>query len=394
MGSVQTLHDFTLNLLNDTASRVAFANDPQQVLADAGLGDINAADVHEVIPLVLDFVPVETATGITGDVAGTADNVTNFGGIANVVNGTDGECADGVQGAIDQLTALTAGLPVDVPNVTGVAGNLPVDVSGVTGLAGGLPVDVPNVAGIAGGLPVDVPNVAGIAGGLPVDVPSVAGVAGGLPVDVEGLVPAVSDVTDVANSAAGVTALAQNTVGSFALTDDLSRGLDSDAARVDANAVDGAVGTATGLVQDVPAVDAVAPAVDGAAVPAVGDLTSNIPAVDGVGSSALSTVGDLTSGLGLGGLTGAGGGIGHLDVADVTTKVHEVANNVGSGNGDIATNAAHEVASVANHAGVSDVHDVVSEVGNNIGHTIGNVGDINVGTGDIASGNDIHLLGH
>lgn len=34
MGSVQTLHDFTLNLLNDTAARAAFANDPQQVLAD------------------------------------------------------------------------------------------------------------------------------------------------------------------------------------------------------------------------------------------------------------------------------------------------------------------------------------------------------------------------
>ncbi|WP_414941164.1 IniB N-terminal domain-containing protein [Amycolatopsis sp. cmx-11-51] len=342
MGSVQTLHDFTLNLLNDTAARVAFANDPQQVLAEAGLGDINAADVHEVVPLVLDFVPVDTAT----------DNLAGFGGVANVVNGTDGECADGVQGAIEQLTALTAGLPVDVPGV----GTLP-----------GLPE-----AGLPG-----LPSVPGL--------PEV-----GLPA-----VPVVSDVTDVSNAAAGVTALAQNTVGSFGLTDDLALGLDAaslgQAAGV-ANGViangaiaNGAIGTATDLVHDVSIVDAAGvPAVD--AVPAVGDLNTALPGVDGVvgGSPAvLSQVGDLTS------------VIGKVGVADVTTKVHDVANNYtgdiannhGDVTGNIAGNVANDVANVANHAGVSDVHDVVSGVGN-IGH---NIGDINIGAGDIASGNDIHI---
>jgi hypothetical protein len=374
MGSAQTLHDFTLNLLNDTAARAAFANDPQQVLADAGLGDINAADVHEVVPLVLDFVPVDAATGVTSTAASTADNLAGFGGVANAVNGTDGECADGVQGAIDQLTALTAGLPVDVPAVG--SGALP----GVPSLP---EVGVPGVPAVPGlpelGLPeVGVPSL----GDLPLDVP---GAVPGLPG-----VPAVSDVTDVSNAAAGVTALAQNTVGSFGLTDDLSRGLDSASLGQAGGIANGAVGTATDLVHDVPAVDGVQiPAVD--SVPAVGDLTGDLPRADGVAGGApdfLSQVGDLTS------------VIGNVGVADVTTKVHEVANNYANGDiannhgdvtGSVAGNVANEVASVANHAGVSDVHDVVSEVGNNIGHNVGNIGDVHIGGGDIASGNDIHI---
>ncbi|WET81126.1 IniB N-terminal domain-containing protein [Amycolatopsis sp. QT-25] len=357
MGSVQTLHDFTLNLLNDTAARAAFANDPQQVLADAGLGDINAADVHEVVPLVLDFVPVETATDLGGTTAATVDGLAGFGGITSVVNGTDGECADGVQGAIDQLTALTAGLPVAIPG----AGTLP-----------GLP---------EAGLPA-VP-------GLPE--------LGGLPA-VPGL-PAVSDVTDVSNAAAGVTALAQNTVGSFGLTGDLSQGLDAVSVGQAGGLANGAVETSTGLVGDVSVVDAV-PVVG--SVPVVGDLNSDLPRVDGVtgGTSDFSsTVGDLTS------------VIGQVGVADVTTKVHDIAgkahdigNGIGNGIGNVNVNAIGNVANdvtdnvatdvtdnvvneVANHAGVNDVHDVVSGVANNIGH----VGDINLGAGDIGSGNDIHL---
>ncbi|MEV6911179.1 IniB N-terminal domain-containing protein [Amycolatopsis sp. NPDC051071] len=347
MGSAQTLHDFTLNLLNDTAARAAFANDPQQVLANAGLGDINAADVHEVVPLVLDFVPVDAAT---------TDNLAGFGGVANVVNGTDGECADGVQGAIDQLTALTAGLPVGVP------GALP----GVPSLP---EVGVPGVPAVPGLPELGLPAV----GDLPLDVP-------GLPA-----VPAVSGVTDVSNAAAGVTALAQNTIGSFGLTGDLSRGLDSVPGGDLAN---GAVDTATGLVHDVPAIDAAGlPAVD--SVPAIGDLNSDLPRLDGVDGvghgvpGVLSQVGDLTS------------VIGNAGVADVTTKVHDIAqSNIAQGNiaTDVTDNVATDVTDnvvndVANHAGVSDVHDVVSGVANHIG----SVGDINLGADDIASNNDIHI---
>jgi hypothetical protein len=53
----QTLHDFVLNLLSDTQAAAAFEQDPAAVLDHAGLSDISAADVQEVIPLVIDMVP-------------------------------------------------------------------------------------------------------------------------------------------------------------------------------------------------------------------------------------------------------------------------------------------------------------------------------------------------
>src|SRR6185312_16852747 len=102
MDSVQTLHDFALNLLNDPTALAAFGTDPQGVLAAAGLGDVSAADVHEVIPLVLDYVPVDSLPAVGGlPAVGDLSQV----GLSSV--GTD---APGIQGAIDQLTALTAGL--------------------------------------------------------------------------------------------------------------------------------------------------------------------------------------------------------------------------------------------------------------------------------------------
>lgn len=53
----QTLHDFVLNLLSDSQALAAFEQDPAAVLDHAGLSDISAADVQEVIPLVIDMVP-------------------------------------------------------------------------------------------------------------------------------------------------------------------------------------------------------------------------------------------------------------------------------------------------------------------------------------------------
>ncbi len=53
----QTLHDFVLNLLGDSQAAAAFEQDPAAVLDHAGLSDISAADVQEVIPLVIDMVP-------------------------------------------------------------------------------------------------------------------------------------------------------------------------------------------------------------------------------------------------------------------------------------------------------------------------------------------------
>src|SRR3569833_1518014 len=116
MDSVQTLHDFALNLLNDPTALAAFGTDPQGCLAAAGLGDVSAADVHEVIPLVLDYVPVDSLPAV--------GSLPVVGDLSSV--GTD---ASGIQGAIDQLTALTAGLGLpavpELPGVGDLGGVLP-----------------------------------------------------------------------------------------------------------------------------------------------------------------------------------------------------------------------------------------------------------------------------
>jgi hypothetical protein len=58
-----TLHDFVLNLLSDPSLKAAFATDAQGTLEQAGLADITAVDVQEVIPLVIDLLP-ETPAGV------------------------------------------------------------------------------------------------------------------------------------------------------------------------------------------------------------------------------------------------------------------------------------------------------------------------------------------
>jgi hypothetical protein len=123
MDSVQTLHDFALNLLNDPTALAAFGTDPQGVLAAAGLGDVSAADVHEVIPLVLDYVPVDSLPAVGGlPVVGDLSPV-----------GTD---APGVQGAIVGELPVVGELPA-----VGNLGSLPgvndiTNAGNVTALAG------------------------------------------------------------------------------------------------------------------------------------------------------------------------------------------------------------------------------------------------------------------
>src|SRR3954471_21564706 len=50
-----TLQDFVLNLIYDPGARSAFELDPHGTLEAAGLGDVTAADVQDVLPLVLDY---------------------------------------------------------------------------------------------------------------------------------------------------------------------------------------------------------------------------------------------------------------------------------------------------------------------------------------------------
>jgi hypothetical protein len=86
-----TLQDFVLNLIYDPAARTAFELDPEATLRHAGLDDITATDVQQVLPLVIDSAPVAGLTGPDG-----VDDLTT--GVASL----------DVAGAVAQLQAIAA----------------------------------------------------------------------------------------------------------------------------------------------------------------------------------------------------------------------------------------------------------------------------------------------
>lgn len=91
MDTFPTLQEFVLNLIYDPSARSAFELDPESALHAAGLGDITAADVQQVIPLVVDSAPVTGLHSLTGP-----DDLTT--GVANL----------DVAGAVSHLQAITA----------------------------------------------------------------------------------------------------------------------------------------------------------------------------------------------------------------------------------------------------------------------------------------------
>lgn len=104
--SPSTLHDFVLDLLSDPTALAAFQSDAEGALANAGLSDISAVDVQEVIPLVLDYVPTEGLPVLDG---------VWFNGLPTDV--LDG----GPAGAISQLQAVAQQLTLGgVPSTSDV----------------------------------------------------------------------------------------------------------------------------------------------------------------------------------------------------------------------------------------------------------------------------------
>jgi hypothetical protein len=89
-----TLQDFVLNLIYDPGARSAFELDPHGTLEAAGLGDVTAADVRDVLPLVLDYAPL--------------GGVQAPGGLSPVDEVTTGVAHLDVVGAVAQLQAITA----------------------------------------------------------------------------------------------------------------------------------------------------------------------------------------------------------------------------------------------------------------------------------------------
>lgn len=144
MGPVHTLHEFALNLLSDSQALDAFNADPQGVLDAAGLSDVSPADVHEILPLVMDTAPAAVTDslgsfGVTDDVAGTLDHAgTAASALGSVTNlsFTDLPNLSGVFGAVSDLADET-GLNDVTDGVLHTASNV---VDGVAVAVDGVPV--------------------------------------------------------------------------------------------------------------------------------------------------------------------------------------------------------------------------------------------------------------
>lgn len=264
MESTQTLHDFVLNLLTNPDARTAFELDPEGTLNAAGLGDITAADVQDVVPLVVDYAPVQGITGLvpTGDLG-----VGQLGALGDTTN------------AIGQLQTVTQQLSLGVPtpsadanvNVAAV-GAITVDTSGIslatTGVIPGI-----GVAASTSGAAVDLSGVHDLAGTLDSDVVGPVGANATGTVDATlgtatGLVPGAP--------VDGVLGTTDHTLGT----------------------VDTQLDGVTGLVGSVTAGVGVPP-VD---LPELDDTLGN----DSLLSGATSTVDSTLDGVGVGGLLGGG----------------------------------------------------------------------------------------
>ncbi|MFF5056091.1 IniB N-terminal domain-containing protein [Micromonospora sp. NPDC000663] len=182
MDSQQTLHDFVLDLLTNPDARSAFDLDPEGALHAAGLSDITAADVQDVVPLVVDYAPgqglapLAPVTGQLGldplvtdttDVVGQLQSVAQQISITSSPSGLDVKA--GVLGAIAvDPSAVAAGVTV-LPGIglgVGPSG-LDTDLTGVNDVAHTLDADVVQpVDGIVDPVLGDVTGTVGNTGGL------------------------------------------------------------------------------------------------------------------------------------------------------------------------------------------------------------------------------------
>ncbi len=157
MDSQQTLHDFVLDLLTNPDARSAFDLDPEGALRGAGLTDITAADVQDVVPLVVDYAP---GAGL----APLASPVGQLGLDPLLTDTTD--VVGQLQSVAQQISVTSSPSGVDVK--AGVLGAIAVDPStaaaGVTVLPGiglgvgpsGLDTDLAGVSDVANTLDADV----------------------------------------------------------------------------------------------------------------------------------------------------------------------------------------------------------------------------------------------
>ncbi|MET8280661.1 IniB N-terminal domain-containing protein [Micromonospora sp. NPDC005174] len=272
MNSQQTLHDFVLEMLTNPDARSAFDLDPEGALHAAGLSDITAADVQDVVPLVVDYAP---GAGL----APLAPVVGQFGFDPLVTDATD--VVGQLQSVAQQISITSTPTGVDVK--AGVLGAIAVDPSTV---AAGVTV-LPGVGlGIGpSGLDTNLTGVADVAHTLDADVVQpVDGIAD----------PVLGGVTGTVGDPTSVLGVTDPVLGGDLLGGDVTGGVLSGVH----GQVDGIVGslgvhdTLGGLGLGHGAVGGVVPPVDVPSV--VGGVTHH---VDSVLPGVTGTVGDVTGGL-------------------------------------------------------------------------------------------------
>lgn len=275
MDSTQTLHDFVLTLLTNPAARSAFELDPQGALHDAGLNDLTPADVQDVIPLVVDTLPVQGVPAL--------DSVTGLGAGALPVQPTD--VIGQVTGVTDQVLTGTQSTSADINLAT--VGSLTVDPTGIGVATGGVLPALGVTAGVTG-VSGDLAPVHDVATTLDADVADVTSYT-------TGTVATVSTV-NVPVPDAGVGGLLSTTdtvTHQLGQTTDLVSGLDLP-------------GLGNGVL----------PTHD---LPVVGSL-----GVDSVLDNPTGVVGDTLHTVGVGDVVGGIGGQADADVdADVRADTHD-----------------------------------------------------------------------
>jgi hypothetical protein len=296
MDSNQTLHDFVLDLLTNPDARSAFDLDPEGALHSAGLTDITAADVQDVVPLVVDYAPGQ-------GLAPLAPAVDQLGLDPLVSDTTD--VVGQLQGVAQQISVSSSYTGVDVK--AGVLGAIAVDPATV---AAGVTV-LPGI-----GLGVG-PN------GLDTDLTGVSDVAHTLDSDVVGPVDGVADpvVGDVASTVADPHGLLGATDHGLLGGDGLLGHDGLLGGDLTGGALSGTQGQLDGVVGSLGVDDTLGGLGlgDGAGVVPSLDVPSTVGGVthhvDGVLSGATGTVGDVTGGL-------TDGVTGDLHDGDATSSDH------------------------------------------------------------------------
>ena len=292
--SPNTLHDFVLDLLSDPTALADFQADAEGTLAAAGLSDISALDVQEVIPLVLDLVPTGSLPALDG--ALLQDLPLDLAGL-------------GQAGAIFQLKAVTDQLAV----------------SGASGLG-----DVK--AAVAGTLSADADGLSVFGGVSSWDL---LDATGAVKLTVEGDFSAVGDVTDtldgtlhtVTGPVDGLTGTATGTLdGALATAGGVTGNLAD---------VDGLTSTAFGTVDTLHGViGKVTGGLTGDLPVDLGGVTGTLHGVTGTlgGVTDVANVGGLTDGLGVSGSAhGSFDSHGAAPLSGVTDTVSHVADTAGVG---------------------------------------------------------------